>query len=162
MIEKTSDSLLNWIYKNVVHFTDEDDKSGLSWNSTNKEALRFVNTIPRKDRVQKYGIYSGKTHLFVVVEFDDIEQGLEEGLLSEETCEMIYQWNSEVGNEKWDMRDVRAILYPALGMYVPRNSLYATLKRLVDYGVLECVDPKDEHEKLYRLTKKGKRVLGID
>ena len=162
MIRKTSDSLLNWIYKHVVDFTDVNDKSGLSWNSTNKEALRFVNTIPRKERVQKYGIYSGKTHLFVVDEFDDIQQGLEKGLLSEETCTLIYRWNSEVGCENWDMSDVRAVLYPAFGRYVGRNYLYVILKNLVDLGVLECLNPKEEHGKLYRLTEKGERVLGID
>ncbi|WP_304047129.1 hypothetical protein [Methanobrevibacter gottschalkii] len=43
MIRKTDSSLLNWIYKHVVDFTDENDKSGLSWNSTNDEALRFMN-----------------------------------------------------------------------------------------------------------------------
>ena len=43
MIRKTDSSLLNWIYKHVVDFTDENDKSGLTWNSTNDEALRFMN-----------------------------------------------------------------------------------------------------------------------
>ena len=39
MIKKTDSSLLNWIYKHVVDFTIENDKSGLTWNSTNTEAL---------------------------------------------------------------------------------------------------------------------------
>ena len=47
MIKKTDSSLLNWIYKHVVDFTLEDDTSGLSWESTNKEALSFINCIPK-------------------------------------------------------------------------------------------------------------------
>ena len=54
-----------------------NDNLGLSWESTNKEALRFMNHIPKKVKVQKYGIYSAKSYLFVVDEFDDIKEGLE-------------------------------------------------------------------------------------
>lgn len=162
MIKKTSDNLMNWIYKHVIDFTDENDKSGLSWNSTNKEALRFISRIPRKERVQKYGIYSSKTHLLAVTEFDDIKEGLEKGYLSEDVCKLIFRWNKQVGRENWDMADVRAILYPALGRHVHRNFLYTTIKQLVDYGVMECINPKEEHGKLYRLTEKGERVLEID
>ena len=53
MIRKTDSSLLNWIYKHVVDFTDENDKSGLTWNSTNDEALRFMNRIPKKSKSSK-------------------------------------------------------------------------------------------------------------
>ena len=48
MISKTDTSLLNWIYKHVIDFTDENDNSGLTWESTNKEALSFMNGIPKK------------------------------------------------------------------------------------------------------------------
>ena len=50
MIHKTDSSLLNWIYKYVVDFTLENDKSGLTWESTNKEALSFMSRIPKKKK----------------------------------------------------------------------------------------------------------------
>ena len=160
MIKKTDSSLLNWIYKHVVDFTLENDESGLTWNSSNQEALSFMNQIPKKEKVQKYGIYAAQSHLFVVDEFDDVKVGLEEGVLSEKTCRMIYTWNSEVGRENWDMDDVRFVLYPIFGRSMQRNYLYAALKDLIDLGVLECVNPKEKHD-TFRLTKKGKRVLGL-
>ena len=36
-----------------------------------------MNPIPKKVKVQKYGIYSAKSYLFVVDEFDDIKEWLE-------------------------------------------------------------------------------------
>lgn len=62
MIKKTDSSLLNWIYKHVVDFTLEDDESGLSWESTNKEALSFMHQIPKKEKVQKYGVYAAQSY----------------------------------------------------------------------------------------------------
>ena len=50
MIHKTDSSLLNWIYKYVVDFTLENDKSGLTWDSTNKETLSFMSRIPKKKK----------------------------------------------------------------------------------------------------------------
>lgn len=161
MIKKTDSSLLNWIYKHVVDFTLDDDISGLSWNSTNKEALSFINCIPKKEKVQKYGIYAGKSYLFVVDEFDDIKEGLEEGVISKKTCKMIYTWNSEVGRENWNMDDVMKALYPPFGKPIRRNYLYMTLKELVDFGVIECINPEEIHGRMYIITEKGERVLGL-
>ena len=161
MISKTDTSLLNWIYKHVIDFTDENDNSGLTWESTNKEALSFMNGIPKKEKVQKYGVYSAKSYLFVVDEFDDIKEGLQKGVLSEKTCKMIYTWNSEIGRENWDMDDVMYALYPALGRHINRNFFYATIKNLVDLGVMECVNPETEHGRMYIITEKGERVLGL-
>ena len=159
MIKKTDSSLLNWVYKHVVDFTLEDDESGLSWESTNKDALSFMHQIPKKEKVQKYGIYAAQSYLFAVEEFDDIKEGLEEGVLSEKTCKMIYTWTSEVGRENWDMDDVRLVLYPIFGRPIRRNYLYVALKELIDLGVLECVNPKEKSGKIFRLTEKGERVL---
>ena len=54
-----------------------------------------MNPIPKKVKVQKYGIYSAKSYLFVVDEFDDIRKCWK-GVQSEKTCKMIYTWDSEV------------------------------------------------------------------
>ena len=159
MIKKTDSSLLNWIYKHVVDFTLEDDRSGLTWNSTNKEALSFMHQIPKKEKVQKYGVYSARRYLFAVVEFDDIEEGLKEGVLSEKTCRLIWKWNKEVGRENWNMDDVMNILYPPLGRPIRRNYLYTTLKELVDLEVIECLTPERKTGRVYRVTKKGDTIL---
>ena len=159
MIKKTDSSLLNWICKHVVDFTLEDDTSGLSWESTNKEALSFIKCIPKKEKVQKYGIYAGKNYLFVVDEFDDIKEGLEEGVISKKTCKMIYTWNSEIGRENWDMDDVMMALYPPFGRSMGRNYLYMKLKELVDLGVMECITPERKTRRVYRITEKGDDVL---
>ena len=94
-------------------------------------------------------------------EFDDIKEGLQKGALSEKTCKMIYTWNSEIGRENWDMDDVMYALYPALGRHISRNFFYATIKNLVDLGVMECVNPETEHGRMYIITEKGERVLGL-
>ena len=73
MIRKTDSSLLNWIYKYVVDFTLENVNSGLTWESTNKEALSFMNSIPKKEKDHKYGIYAAKSYLFSVIEFNDVK-----------------------------------------------------------------------------------------
>ena len=54
-----------------------------------------MNRFPNKVKVQKYGIYSVKSYLFVVDEFDDIRKCWK-GVQSEKTCKMIYTRNSEV------------------------------------------------------------------
>ena len=161
MIKKTDSSLMNWIYKHVVDFTLEDNESGLSWESTNKEALSFMHQIPKKEKVQKYGVYAAQSYLFAVDEFDDVKEGLEKGVLSEKTCKMIYTWNSEVGRENWDMDDVMKALYPPFGRPIRRNYFYATMRELVDLGVIECVNPEVEHGRMYIITEKGERVLGL-
>ena len=81
-----------------------NDNSGLGWESINKEALRFMNPIPKKVKVQKYGIYSAKSYLFVVDEFDDIRKCWK-GVQSEKTCKMIYAAivKSDVKTEIWMM-----------------------------------------------------------
>ena len=62
-----------------------------------------MNCIPKKEKVQKYGVYAAKNYLFVVDEFDDIKEGLEKDVISDKTCKMIYSRNREVGCENWDM-----------------------------------------------------------
>ena len=52
-------------------------------------------------------------------------------------------------------------LYPALGRHISRNFFYATIKNLVDLGVMECVNPETEHGRMYIITEKGERVLGL-
>ena len=85
-----------------------------------------MNPIPKKVKVQKYGIYSAKSYLFVVDEFDDIRKCWK-GVQSEKTCKMIYTWDSEVWCENWDMDDVLYVLYPALERLISRNFFYAAL-----------------------------------
>lgn len=46
MVRKSNNDLLNWIYEYILDFTDENDTSGLSWESTHKEALNFLHSIP--------------------------------------------------------------------------------------------------------------------
>ena len=58
MIRKSNKNLLNWIYEYIIDFTDEKDVSGLTWTSTHDEALKFLHSIPQKERVQRYGFYS--------------------------------------------------------------------------------------------------------
>ena len=161
MIKKTDSSLLNWIYKHVVDFTSENDKSGLTWNSTNTEALWFMNRIPKKVKVQKYWVYAGQSYLFVVDEIYDLEEGLKRGLISEKIYKQIYTWNSEVGRDNWDMDDVMHALYPAFGRHISRNFFYAAIKELVDLGVIECVNPNEIHGRMYIITEKGERELGL-
>ena len=72
-----------------------------------------MNPIPKKVKVQKYGIYSAKSYLFVVDEFDDIKEGLQKGVLSEKTCKMIYAAivKSDVKTEIWMMSCMYCILH---------------------------------------------------
>lgn len=162
MIPKNDENLLEWIFENATDFTDENNTSTLIWASTNKEALRFIRNIPQRERVRKYGIYYSRKYLFRVAEFDDIGEGLEKGVLSENICRTICAWNREAGRENRDMSYVGAVLYPAFERYVRKNYLYVILKNPVDPGVLECLNPKVEHCKLYRITEKGEIVLEIE
>lgn len=42
-----------------------------------------------------------------------------------------------------------------------RNFFYTAMKELVDLGVIECVNPEVEHGRMYIITEKGERVLGL-
>ena len=55
MIRKTDKNLLKWIHDNIINFEDENDFSGLTWNSTHEDAKKFLHSIPQKERVQKFG-----------------------------------------------------------------------------------------------------------
>ena len=110
MIEKTDKYLLTWIYELVLDFEAEDDESGLTWDSTHEEALAFLNSIPQKERVQKYYFYGTRTHFFVVDVFCDVENALKAGILSDSVCRQIIKWNHEAGHDDWDMSDVYAVL----------------------------------------------------
>ena len=161
MIRKIDRNLLKWIQENITDFEDKNDESGLSWDSTHKDALEFLHSIPKKERVQKFGFYSSRIHFFLVEDFDDIKYCLKKGLLSEKTCSIIYQWNREVGRENWNMDDVNELLNPKVRGYRSRtkNFLYSTLEQLMDLGVMECVNPEVETGKLFKLTEKGERIL---
>ena len=161
MIRKSNKNLLNWIYEYIIDFTDEKDVSGLTWTSTHDEALKFLHSIPQKERVQRYGFYSSHSIFFLVDSLDEIIEVLKNGFISQRTCNIIYNWNLEVGRENWDMDDVMYALYPALGRHISRNFFYATIKNLVDLGVMECVNPETEHGRMYIITEKGERVLGL-
>lgn len=63
MIRKNSKNLIEWVYENIVDFTDENDTSTLTWNSTQEDARRFLQSIPQKERVQKYGFFPA-VHIF--------------------------------------------------------------------------------------------------
>lgn len=111
MIRKNSTDLLNWIYDLVVDFEDENDDSGLSWDSTHEEALAFLNSISQKDKVNIYGIYSTRTHFIVVDVFYDIEIALQSGVISEDTCKRLLSMGNDSDSWDWDMSDVRAVSY---------------------------------------------------
>ncbi|MCI6994008.1 hypothetical protein [uncultured Methanobrevibacter sp.] len=55
---------MNWIYNYVLYSTDENNTSTLTWNSTQKDAWRFLQSIPQKEMVQKYGFFSSRSHFF--------------------------------------------------------------------------------------------------
>jgi hypothetical protein len=111
MIRKNDEDLLNWIYDLVIDFEDENDESGLSWDSTHEEALAYLNSIPQKDKVNIYGIYSTRTHFIVVDVFYDIEMALKEFVISEDTCRRILSMANDTSSWDWDMSDVKAITY---------------------------------------------------
>ena len=111
MIRKNDDDLLNWIWELVADFEDEFDDSGLSWDSTHKEALAYLNSIPQKDKVNIYGIYSTRTHFIVVDVFYDIEMALKDGVINEDTCRRILSMANDTSSWDWDMSDVEAVVY---------------------------------------------------
>ena len=162
MIRKNNKNLLDWIYENIIDFTDENDTSTLTWQSTQKDALRFLQDIPQKERVQKYGFFSCRSHFFLVESFDDIRKVLERGFISEMTCQKIYRWNSEVARENWDMDDVKRVLYPndALDDGIEQKFLSNTMLKLIKLGLLESVNTEEEHGRLFRLTDKGEEIFG--
>ena len=111
MIRKNDEDLLNWIWELVVDFEEEDDNSGLSWDSTHEEALAYLNSIPQKDKVNVYGIYSTRTHFIVVDVFYDIEMALKDGVISEDTCRRILSMANDTSSWDWDMSDVEVVVY---------------------------------------------------
>lgn len=111
MISKNSEHLIEWVYDYILDFTDENDTSGLTWESTPQEVRKFLNTIPRKEKVMKYGFYSGRLHYFLVVDFDDIKEGVKKGYLSVNVCRDICNLNRYAGHQNWSMFDVKALLY---------------------------------------------------
>lgn len=161
MIRKRDKNLLNWIYEHVIDFTDENDTSGLTWESTPKEGMKFLHSIPRKERVQKYGFYSTKSYFYLVDSFDDIKYGLENELISRETCRIIHRWNLDAGCENWDMEDVKEVLNPkARPVGGSQKFVSNTLSLLKELNLIECVNPEAKSGKLYRLTKKGEEIFG--
>ena len=162
MIRKNSKNLIEWVYENIVDFTDENDTSTLTWNSTQEDARRFLQSISQKERVQKYGFFSSRSHFFLVESFDDVKQVLEKGFISELTCKKIYRWNSEIERENWNMTDVREVLYPdvALDVGTEEKFLSNMMLRLLNAGLLESVNTEGEHKKIFILTEKGEDVFG--
>ena len=59
------------------------------------------------------------------------------------------------------MDDVKYALYPAIGRHISRNFFNAAFKNLIDLGVMEYVNPDEEHGRMYRITENGERVLGL-
>lgn len=162
MIRKSNKNLLNWIYEYIIDFTDEKDVSGLTWTSTHDEALKFLHSIPQKERVQRYGFYSSHSIFFLVDSLDEITEVLKNGFISQRTCNIIYNWNLEVGRENWDMIDIKAM---SLQENMAENSTKQTyvsnpLNRLEELGLVECVNPEVKRGKLYRLTEKGEEIFG--
>lgn len=162
VIRKNNEQLLNWIYENILDFTDENDTSELTWNSTQKDALRFLQSIPQKERVQKYRFFSSRSHFFLVDSFDDIKEVLEKGFISEKTCNLIYRWNCQINRDNWDMQDVRRVLNPEVELDdgIKQKYVSNTLKQLKMLGLIECINPEAKHGKLFRLTEKGEEIFG--
>ena len=161
MIRKKDKNLINWIHRHIIDFEDENDKSGLTWESSHQDALEFMHSMPVKERVQRYGYYSTNGYFFLVEDFDDIGYCLKKGLISEPTCKNIYKWNSEVGRENWNMADVENVLYPKGRKYdkSTQNFLVNTLDLFIEMGVMECINPEVKKGRLYKLTEKGERIL---
>ena len=110
MIRKNNKNIMEWIYENILDFTAENDTSGLNWDSTPEDVRKFLSPVSRKERVQKYGIFASRLHYYATIEFDDIEDGIKKGYLSEHTCSLICYWNKCGGHENWNMDDVRAVI----------------------------------------------------
>ena len=162
MIRKNSKNLIEWVYENIVDFTDENDTSTLTWNSTQKDARKFLQSIPQKERVQKYGFFSSRSHFFLVDSFDDVKLVLEKGFISELTCQKIYRWNSEIERENWNMTDVRGVLYPdsVSDDGTDEKFLSNMMLKLLNVGILEYVNTEEVPGKIFRLTEKGEDIFG--
>lgn len=161
MIRKTDKNLLKWIHGNIINFEDENDESGLSWNSTNEDAKKFLHSIPQKERVQKFGFYSTNSHFILIKDFDDIETCLKNGSISKRSCSSIYRWNSEKGLTNWDMDDVKEVLSPKIIEYKSSEQNYfrETLKQFLEMGLLENINPEVKTDIIYKVTEKGKRII---
>ena len=70
-----------------------------------------MNSIPQKDKINIYGIYSTRTHFIVVDVFYDIEMALKECVISEDTCRRILNMANDTDSWDWDMSNVRAVTY---------------------------------------------------
>ena len=162
MIRKNSKNLIEWVYENIVDFTDENDTSTLTWNSTQKDARQFLQSIPQKERVQKYGFFSSRSHFFLVDSFDDVKLVLEKGFISELTCQKIYRWNSEIERENWNMTDVKGVLYPdsVSDDGTDEKFLSNMMLKLLNVGILEYVNTEEVPGKIFRLTEKGEDIFG--
>lgn len=162
MIRKNSKNLIEWVYENIVDFTDENDTSTLTWNSTQKDARKFLQSIPQKERVQKYGFFSSRSHFFLVDSFDDVKLVLERGFISELTCQKIYRWNSEIERENWNMTDVKGVLYPdsVSDDGTDEKFLSNMMLKLLNVGILEYVNIEEVPGKIFRLTEKGEDIFG--
>lgn len=163
MIRKTDRNLLKWIHDNIIDFEDENDFSGLTWNSTHEDAKKFLHSIPQKERVQKFGFYSTNSHFILVEDFEDIEVCLKNKSISQRSCSSIYRWNSEKGRENWNMEDVKEALGLGTMEYkiTKHNYLYNTLRQLLDMELIECVNPEVKTGRMYKITEKGERILGL-
>lgn len=160
MIQKSDKNLLKWIYEYIIDFTDENDTSGLTWESSHKEALKFLHSIPKKERVQKYGYNSTRFHFYLADSIEDIKEGIEKGFISEETCKLVHRWNLAAGRENWDMDDVKSAFYPNFNYGKKQKFVSNTLKLLKELGLIECINPEAKHGKLFRLTEKGEEIFG--
>ena len=161
MIRKTDNDLLKWIHDNIIDFEDENDCSGLTWNSTKEDAKKFLHSIPQKERVQRFGFYSTNSYFILVEYFDDIEACLKNGSLSKRSCSSIYRWNSEKGRDNWNMDDVKEVLNPGIVEYKSSEQNYFrdTLNQLLEMGLLKRINPEVKTEMDLRVTEKGKRIL---
>lgn len=161
MIRKTDKNLLKWIHGNIINFEDENDESGLSWNSTNEDAKKFLHSIPQKERVQKFGFYSTNSHFILIKDFDDIETCLKNGSISKRSCSSIYRWNSEKGRDNWNMDDVKEVLNPRIVEYKSSQQNYFrdTLNQLLEMGLIKRINLEVKTEIDLRVTEKGKRIL---
>ncbi len=162
MIRKTNKNLLNWIYEYIIDFTDENDTSGLTWTSTHDDALKFLHSIPQKERVQRYGFYSGHSIFFLVDSLDEITEVLKSGFISKRTCNVIYNWNLDAGRENWNMVDVNAIFLQdeISNNRTKQKYISNPLNKLKELGLVECINPEAKRGKLYRLTEKGEEIFG--
>ena len=93
---------------------------------------------------------------------DEITEVLKNGFISQRTCNIIYNWNLEVGRENWDMMDIKAMSLQEGMEWNSTKQTYVSnpLNRLEELGLVECVNPEVKRGKLYRLTEKGEEIFG--